>query len=183
VDESTRESLQSLFNALVLAVITIFAILVLIFNSFTRPFLILSSIPLGLVGVNWAFFLHGKPLSFLALIGVVGLAGIIVNASIVLMSHIDELYAGKTMGFHETLATASGNRLQAVLVTSLTTIGGLLPTAYGIGGYDPTLVPMTFALTWGLVTGTILTLVWIPCGLAIFNDIGQRLGRGIGDVS
>ena len=183
VDESTRESLQSLFNALVLAVITIFAILVLIFNSFARPFLILSSIPLGLVGVNWAFFLHGKPLSFLALIGIVGLAGIIVNASIVLMSHIDELYVGKTMGFHETLATASGNRLRAVLVTSLTTIGGLLPTAYGIGGYDPTLVPMTFALTWGLVTGTILTLVWIPCGLAIFNDIGKRLGRGIGDAS
>jgi len=175
VDESTRESLQSLLNALILAVISIFAILVLIFRSFFKPFLILSSIPLGLIGVSWAFFLHGKPLSFLALIGVVGLSGIIVNASIVLMSHIDELESENKNDYNTILATASGNRLRAVLVTSLTTIGGLVPTAYGIGGYDPTLVPMTFALTWGLVSGTLLTLVWIPCGLSILRDIGLKI--------
>lgn len=179
VDENTKESLQSLSRALMLAVISIFAILVLIFRSFSKPFLILSSIPLGLVGVNWAFFLHGKPLSFLALIGVVGLAGIIVNASIVLMSHINELMLSKKLKYFEILAAASGNRLRAVMVTSLTTIGGLFPTAYGIGGYDPTLVPMTFALTWGLVTGTILTLIWIPCGLAIISDINQKFSRDV----
>lgn len=174
-EESTQESLISLFQAMVLALLGIFAILIFLFRSFSKPFLILSSIPLGLVGVSWSFFFHSKPLSFLALIGVVGLAGIIVNSAIVLLSYIDELQERGEMEFSELLAVASGNRLRAVLVTSLTTISGLLPTAYGLGGYDPTLVPMTFALAWGLISGTLLTLVWVPCGTAIVADIGRFL--------
>ncbi len=177
-EESTRESLASLFQAMVLAMFSIFAILLFLFRSFTRSLLVMSSIPLGLVGISWAFFFHGKPLSFLALIGVVGLAGIIVNSAIVLMSFIGDLEEEGNREFHEMLAYASGNRLRAVLITSLTTIVGLLPTAYGIGGYDPTLVPMTFALAWGLIVGTLLTIVWIPCGVAIVNDIAVRLRQG-----
>jgi multidrug efflux pump subunit AcrB len=176
-EESTRESLVSLFQAMILALFSIFVILIFLFRSFSKPLLILSSIPLGLVGVSWSFFLHNKPLSFLALIGVVGLAGIIVNSAIVLMSYIDELQNSTDMDFYDILAFASGKRLRAVTVTSITTVGGLLPTAYGLGGYDPTLVPMTFALAWGLISGTVLTIVWIPCGTAVLYDIGTRLKR------
>jgi len=179
-EESTQESLISLFQAMILALLGIFAILIFLFRSFSKPFIILSSIPLGLVGVSWSFFFHNKPLSFLALIGIVGLAGIIVNSAIVLLSYIDDLQKEGEMEYSEILAVASGNRLRAVLVTSLTTISGLLPTAYGIGGYDPTLVPMTFALAWGLISGTLLTLVWVPCGTAILEDISRFLRRGIG---
>ena len=70
----------------------------------------------------------------------------------------------------EILAKASGMRLRAVFVTSLTTISGLIPTAYGIGGSDAMLVPMTLAMAWGLTSGTILTLVWVPCAYAILED-------------
>jgi multidrug efflux pump subunit AcrB len=69
------------------------------------------------------------------------------------------------------LAKASRLRLRAVFVTSLTTISGLIPTAYGLGGKDAMLIPMTMAMAWGLTSGTILTLVWIPCAYAILEDI------------
>ena len=72
---------------------------------------------------------------------------------------------------HEILVKASAIRLRAVLVTSLTTISGLIPTAYGIGGSDSMLVPMTLAMAWGLTSGTILTLIWIPSAYAILEDL------------
>ena len=176
-EENTKESVDSLFSAMIVAVFGIFAILVFMFRSFLKPLLILSTIPLGLIGVSWAFFLHGKPLSFLALIGSVGLAGVVVNSGIVLMSYIDDVMAEGKLSLHDVLVKASATRLRAVIVTSLTTVGGLLPTAYGIGGYDALLVPMTLALAWGLVSGTLLTLVWVPCGVAILDDLEGLVAR------
>ena len=78
---------------------------------------------------------------------------------------------------NEILAKASGMRLRAVLVTSLTTISGLIPTAYGIGGSDALLIPMTLAMAWGLTSGTILTLVWVPCAYAILEDFISMVNR------
>ncbi len=172
-EESTRESISSLFSALILSVFGIFGILVFLFRSFLRPILILSTIPLGLVGVSWSFFFHGRPLSFFALIGVLGLAGVVINAAIVLVSYIDDLIKEDELPYQRLLARASADRLRAVIVTSLTTLGGLFPTAYGLGGHDIVLVPMTLALAWGLASGTILTLIWIPCGYAIVDDISR----------
>jgi multidrug efflux pump subunit AcrB len=137
----------------------------------------MTTIPLGLVGFSIAFFLHGKAISFLAMIGVIGLAGIIVNSGIILISFIDQLKAEGNLELHDILAKASGMRLRAVFVTSLTTISGLLPTAYGVGGSDSMLVPMTMAMAWGLTSGTILTLIWVPCAYAILEDWTSFLNR------
>ena len=125
--------------------------------------------------ISIAFYLHDKPISFLALIGVIGLGGIIVNAGIVLISFIDNMLESNedNLTFVEILAKASSLRLRAVLVTSLTTISGLLPTAYGIGGTDEILVPMTMSMAWGLTSGTILTIIWVPCAYAIIEDISS----------
>ena len=170
-EESTKESMESLWSALVLSLIGIFALLVFLMNSYLRPTIIMSTIPLGLVGFSVAFALHQRPISFLALIGVIGLGGIIVNSGIVLITFIEELRAKETtLTLEEILAKASGLRLRAVVVSSLTTISGLLPTAYGIGGTDAMLVPMTLAMAWGLTSGTILTLVWVPAAYAILED-------------
>ncbi|MCH2533412.1 MAG: efflux RND transporter permease subunit, partial [Bdellovibrionales bacterium] len=184
-EENTKESVQSLFQALVLAFLGIFVILIFLFRSYSVPFLILSSIPLGLVGVFSAFFLHQKPLSFFALIGILGLAGVVVNAAIVLVSYIEELKMTTSLNLKQVLAKASADRLRAVLITSLTTVGGLMPTAYGIGGSDPILVPMTLAMAWGLVSGTLLTLIWIPCGYMILEDIfsSKLLNRFTGSMT
>ncbi|EQC47248.1 efflux RND transporter permease subunit [Bacteriovorax sp. Seq25_V] len=176
--ESTKESMESLASAGLLAAIGIFAILVFLFKSFLRPMIIMMTIPLGLLGMSIAFatpVLSGhadssRPISFLALIGMIGLSGIIVNSGIVLISFIDEMREEGRLSLHEILVKASGMRLRAVLVTSLTTISGLIPTAYGIGGTDSMLVPMTMAMAWGLTSGTILTLVFIPSAYAILED-------------
>ncbi|MCB9091469.1 MAG: efflux RND transporter permease subunit [Halobacteriovoraceae bacterium] len=168
--ESTNESMSSLFAALKLSLIGIFALLVFLFKSYLRPAIIMSTIPLGLFGFSVAFYLHGRPISFLALIGIIGLGGIIVNSGIVLISFIDEMRAEGKLPLDEILIKASGMRLRAVLVTSLTTISGLLPTAYGIGGNDALLIPMTLALAWGLTSGTVLTLIWVPAAYGILED-------------
>lgn len=169
--ESTNESMESLGDAMVLALIGIFGLLVFMFNSFLKPLLIMSTIPMGLFGFSISFFLHQRPVSFLAMIGIVGLAGIIINSAIVLLSYIDELKESGKYTIKEALVKATGIRLRAVLVTSLTTMSGLFPTAYGIGGSDSMLVPMTLAMAWGLTSGTILTLIWIPCAYGILEDL------------
>ena len=175
--ESTKESMDSLFNALILSLIGIFALLVFIFRSYLRPVIIMTTIPLGLLGFSIAFFLHARPVSFMALIGIIGLGGIIVNSGIVLISFIDDLKEEGKLPLDEILIKASGMRLRAVLVTSLTTISGLIPTAYGIGGTDAMLVPMTLAMAWGLTSGTILTLVWVPCAYAILEDFNNLVAK------
>lgn len=170
-EESTNESLQSLGIALVLSIFGIFATLVFTFSSFSKPLLILSTIPLGLVGVNYAFMLNQRPLSFLAFIGVVGLSGVVINSAIILVDFIEELrQKEKDLSIREILVKASQQRLRAVLATGLTTVVGLLPTAFGIGGDDPLLIPITLALSWGMIIGTTLSLVWIPSCYLILDD-------------
>lgn len=176
-EENTKESMESLGQALMLALMGIFGLLVFLFKSYLRPMIIMSTIPLGLVGFSIAFFFHNKPISFLAMIGVIGLAGIIVNSGIVLISFIDQMKEEGKMDLEAILVKASGMRLRAVLVTSLTTISGLIPTAYGIGGSDAMLVPMTMAMAWGLTSGTVLTLVWVPCAYAILEDLNTFIAK------
>src|SRR5690606_13256907 len=94
-----------------------------------------------------------------------------------LISFIDEMREEGKMPLDEILAKASRLRLRAVMVTSLTTISGLIPTAYGIGGADAMLIPMTLAMAWGLTSGTILTLVWIPAAYAILEDWVNLMAR------
>lgn len=175
--ESTNESMASLAKAMMLALVGIYAIMVYIFRSYLAPGLIMTTIPLGLLGVSVSFWAHGRPVSFLAMIGVIGLAGIIVNNGIILIDFINQMKAEGKMPMSDILKKAPTIRLKPVMATSLTTMGGLFPTAYGIGGADAQLIPMTMAMAWGLTTGTILTLVWIPAGYAIIDDIMKLVNR------
>lgn len=168
--EDTEKSMASLASAGIIAMFGIFAILALIFNHLIKPFFILLSIPLGLIGVVFGFMTAGKQLSFTAMIGIIGLAGVIVNTSIVLVDFIDELQR-RGIEPYESLAKASSSRFRPILLTTITTMAGLIPTAYSIGGTDPILVPMTLALAWGLGFGTIGSLFFIPTIFAIGYDI------------
>lgn len=179
--ESTKESMESLAEAMVLSLVGIFALLVFLFKSYLKPVIIMTTIPLGIVGFSVAFFLQGLPVSFMAMIGVIGLGGIIVNSGIVLVSFIEDMKETTDLPLKEILVKSSGIRLRAVIVTALTTVSGLLPTAYGIGGADKFIIPLAMAMAWGLVSGTILTLIWIPCAYAIVEDfiymVDKLLGR------
>lgn len=173
--ESTKESLNSLASAMVLAIIGIYAIMVYIFGSYLAPALIVTTIPLGLLGISVSFYLHDRPISFLAMIGVIGLAGIIVNNGIILIDYINQMKEEGKMSIHDILVHASVTRLKPVMASSITTMGGLFPTAYGIGGSDAMLVPITMAMAWGLTTGTILTLIWVPAGYGIIEDFMKKV--------
>ena len=139
------------------------------------PILVLSTIPLGLVGVLFSFTIIHRPLSFLAFIGIVGLTGVVINSAIILVDYIRELRELEpTRPVGEILVLASTRRLRAVLATGLTTVVGLLPTAFGWGGYDAALVDITLALSWGMIVGTLLTLLWIPAGYLILEAIKTK---------
>lgn len=169
--ESTKESMSSLAEAMILSLIGIFALLVFLFKSYLKPVIIMTTIPLGFVGISIAFFLQGFAVSFMAMIGIIGLGGIIVNSGIVLVSFIEDMKEETDLTLKQILIKASGIRLRAVIVTALTTVSGLLPTAYGLGGSDKFIIPLAMAMAWGLVSGTILTLIWIPCAYAISEDM------------
>ncbi len=176
--ESTQESLDSLKQATILVIFCIFATLLLMFNSFSLSILILSNVFLGLVGVSWSFLLHSKPLSFFAMMGTVGLAGVVINSAIILVSFIEkQKKLTKEKNLNKILASAAAIRLRPIVITSTTTVFGLFPTAYGIGGYDPVLIPITLSLTWGLISGTFLTLIWTPCGYAVIYDISNKIRK------
>jgi len=113
-------------------------------------------------------------LSFFALMGIVGLTGIVVNDSIVLVDFINRLRKqGKDR--YESIIEAGQIRLRPVLMTSITTIVGLVAVAYGIGGGDPFLKPLALAIIWGLFFSTILILITIPCIYAITDDFTEHI--------
>ncbi len=168
--KDTQESMQNLVRSFIIALLAIYIILVTLFRSLLHPLVIMGIIPLTIVGVIWTFFAHGLPLSFLALMGLVGLTGVVVNDSIVM---VDFIRKAKARGFDTFNATleAARIRLRPVFLTTITTFFGLLPTAYGIGGNDPFLKPMAISMSWGLVFGTIVTLFGTPVLFGILSEI------------
>jgi len=162
-NKDTEESLESLRKALIVGVIVNFLILSSLFGSILLPFTILMTIPFAIIGVILAFIAHGQPISFLALVGFVGLSGVVVNDAIVMIDFAQSLRKNNpNMSIEEVALNAGSMRLRAVILTTLTTVLGLLPTAYGIGGSDPFLVPLALSFAWGLMFSTLLTLFIIP---------------------
>ncbi len=171
--EETIESLQSLVKAFAVAFLIVYLVLASFFKSLLQPFVVMLAIPFGMIGVILAFLAHGLPLSFMAVMGIVGLNGIVVNDSIVLVDFINKLRRSG-MSRSDSIVKAGQMRIRAVMLTTLTTVGGLSTVAYGIGGRDPFLVPMAIALCWGLIFATFLTLVVIPCFYSIIDDLAIK---------
>jgi multidrug efflux pump subunit AcrB len=176
--EETAESMQSLVRAFLIAVVGIFFLLLLLFNSFTQPFLVMVAIPFGIMGVIIAFKLHDEPFGFVSMMGVVGLSGVVVNDSLVMVNHINRLRRrSPDKNLLDIVADGAADRLRAVILTTLTTVVGLLPLAYGFGGTDAYMAPMALALAYGLVFATPLTLGLIPCLYVIRADIGKVIRK------
>ncbi|MDH5369524.1 MAG: efflux RND transporter permease subunit, partial [Gammaproteobacteria bacterium] len=178
----TRESRNDLRNAIVMVIFLIFAILVVLFNSLTRPLIIMLAIPFGMVGVILAFWLHGQTLfGFFAAVGALGMAGVVINDAIIMLTKLDYEYDKTSANVlseknnpNEKIARIAATRLKAVILTTLTTVVGVLPTAYGIAGYDSMLAEMMLAMAWGLLFGSLITLLLIPCMYSFIQDMQQR---------
>jgi len=169
-----------------IAVVGIYFLLVLLFNSFTQPILVMIAIPFGIVGVIITFALHGEPLGFIGMLGIIGLAGVVVNDSLVLVDHVNQLRKERPdENVFKLIVEGASNRLRPVILTTLTTLAGLVPLAYGIGGADPYMAPMALALGYGLLFATPLTLILVPCLYMTFCDVGRivKRVRNVGDAN
>jgi len=182
--EDSRESSHDFQLAVLLSLSMIYILLVLLYNSLTVPLLIGLAIPFGVVGVIYAFFIHGMTqYGFFAVIGTLGMIGVVVNDAIVMISKL-ETSIDKTLPRKELfieIASVSSTRLRAVVATTLTTVAGIFPTAYGLVGYDFMLAEMMLAMGWGLIFGTVITLIFVPTLYSVYVEVSRlgRKGRGL----
>ena len=168
-NKKTQESMSRLVRAAGIALICIFFVLVIMFSSFGAPFVIMTAIPLGMIGVVWSFYVFDLALGFMATMGMVALVGVVVNDSIVLVNFIIK-QIDKGLPLIEAVKTASISRLRPVFLTTVTTVAGLLPIAHAPGG-DPFLKPMALSFAYGLMFATFVTLVFVPSFFIIFMKL------------
>jgi HAE1 family hydrophobic/amphiphilic exporter-1 len=162
IKQEVAESFGGLFIAFILAVILVYMIMAAGFESLLHPFLIMVTVPLGIIGVACIILLTFTPVSTPVILGIVLLGGIVVNNGIVLIDHIN--FLRKEEGKELMEATVSGcvNRLRPVLMTALVTILSLIPVALGIGQGTEMSSPMAIATFGGLLVATVLTLLVLP---------------------
>jgi HAE1 family hydrophobic/amphiphilic exporter-1 len=154
--KKSKEFLKDIKEAMVVAILLIFLVLVLMFNSIFLPFVIISVIPLSFLGVILGNMIMGMNLTMLGMIGIVGLAGVVVNDGIVM---IDFIKKAKSL---EDILTFASFRLRPILLTSLTTFFGLITLMFFPYGQSQILQPLAIALGFGIMWGTVLNLFYLP---------------------
>jgi len=180
----SQQAITDILTSFALAAVGIYFLLMLLFNSLTQPLIVLATIPFGVAGVIFALALHGiTQTTFFAGIGVVGLAGVVVNDALVLVDHLNGLKRRHTTPSTplrvttELIAQGAADRLRPVLLTTVTTVAGLLPLTYGVGGEDAMMAPMAMALGYGLLFATPITLILLPCLYMIQLDVQAVAAR------
>lgn len=169
-EEKRQESMSSLSFALLLSIILVYMVMASQFESLIHPFTILLTIPFALVGSILTFFLLGRTFNIMALIGIIMLAGIAVNNSIILIDRINQLIR-EGLDRRSAIILAGQQRIRPIIMTSLTTILALLPLTIGFGESASLRSPMALAVIGGLVTSTLLTLVVIPCVYDVLDRV------------
>ena len=172
-NEEMIDAFQQLGLALALAIVLIYMVMAAQFESLIYPFIIMFTIPLAFSGGALGLFLTGRSLGVTALIGVIILSGIVVNNGIVLIDYINTLRK-QGMERREAIETAGPIRLRPILMTSLTTILGLIPITLGIGEGAELMAPMGSVVISGLILSTVLTLVVVPVMYTILDDMSQK---------
>lgn len=172
-----RETMDDMKAGLLLGLGLIYLTLVWAFASWSWPLVVMSAIPLGLVGAIFGHWLMGLNLTILSMFGLFALAGIVVNNSIILVSLFKEL-RGKGLALDEALVGAACGRLRAVMLTSLTTIGGLMPLLFETSLQAQFLIPMAASIAFGLGFSAVLVLFFIPALLSIVESFKAWLAGG-----
>ena len=157
-----------------LSLIGIYLVLAWIFASWTRPLVVMAIIPFGLIGTIYGHNSWGVPLSMFTVVGLIGMTGIIINDSIVLVTTIDE-YA-KERGLVPSIIDGAADRLRPVMLTTLTTVLGMTPLLYETSQQAQFLKPTIITLVYGLGFGMLLVLLVVPALVAIQHDVGRQVG-------
>jgi multidrug efflux pump subunit AcrB len=174
--QETDETFSQMRQAFVLALMAIYGILAAQFRSYLQPFIVMSVIAFSFIGVVIGIWLLDYSLSMYVLYALVGLAGIVVNDSLVLIDFVNQARARGASAF-ESVRTASARRFRPILLTTVTTIAGLLPMALGLTGKSVVYGPFAAAIVFGLVVASLLTLFVVPSLYLAFEDLKRRVSR------
>ncbi len=172
--EEMNRSFRSLIFAFCLAVLLVYMIMAAQFESLVHPFLILFTLPMGITGAVWALFVTGQTLSVISVIGMVVLAGIVVNDAIVKIDYTNQLRK-RGLGRREAILEASRVRLRPILMTTVTTAFGLFPMSLGIGRGAELQQPLAISVIGGLMLATFLTLILIPVAYELAEKKKSRV--------
>ena len=178
-EEAIRENNRQFTIVVLLAIFLVFVVMAVQYESLVNPFVILLAIPMSLVGVGFALWATGTPLSAPALLGVILLAGIVVNNAILLVEYAEQTRARTGAGRPQAVVEAGAVRLRPILMTTLTTACGMLPLALGLGEGSELMQPLAIAVVGGLSVSMLLTLFVVPSAYLILNDGAERLGEWV----
>jgi len=168
--QEMEESLGSLPQISLITLFVIYFVLGSLFKSFVQPFIVMAAIPFSLGGVVIGHLVMGENLTFMSLLGFIALAGVVVNDSLILVDFINRSRKSGTPAY-ESIIQSGVVRLRPVMLTTVTTVGGLLPLAFFATGQAKFLSPMAISVVWGLSFATVLTLILTPCLYAILDDL------------
>ena len=181
--EMMNESMSSLVMALVIAFILVYMVMVAQFESFSKPFIIMFSIPFAFVGVVIALVISRISLNVVGMLGAILLVGIVVNNGIVLIDYIGQLRDAKVQGtLEDIVAKGCAARLRPVLMTTMTTVVGMIPSALAFGEGGDMMQPLAVVIIGGLSVSTLVTLVLIPTVYLIFDKIENSLRSKFGQI-
>jgi multidrug efflux pump subunit AcrB len=171
-----RDSLSGLAAGFALALVLIYALLAIPLRSYTQPLLIMSAIPFGAVGAIWGHMIMGHDLTILSMFGLVALTGVVVNDSLVMVDFINR-HREKAEGLLGAVRQAGGARFRAILLTSLTTFAGLFPLMMEKSMQARFLIPMAISLAFGVIFATFITLILVPSGYMVLEDLKELPAR------
>ena len=175
-----RESFESLFVGYPLAILGIFIIIATMFRSYVQPFVIMFTVPFGIIGAVLGHLLFGYDMSIMSIFGMVALTGVVVNDAIVLIERVNENIA-EGMPFFDAILSGGARRFRAIFLTSLSTVGGLAPLIMETDLQAKFLIPMALSIAAGIAFATVLTLVLVPSLLTLLSDarlLVHRLRHG-----
>ncbi len=176
----SRESSGFFAFSIGVVLFLIYIILAIQFDSIHRPLIIMTAIVPAAASVFVIFWLHGmSTYGFFGVVGILGLSGVVVNDAVILLNKLVEGYGGfgNRVSSDREIAGITSTRLRAVLLTTISTVAALVPTAYGFAGYDSMLAEMMLALAWGLVFGTLVTLVLVPVLFSFERQVAAGMRR------
>ena len=168
-----RESTQQLYGYFGLAMIVIYALLAVVFKSYFQPLIVLSAIPFGVIGAVIGHIIMGYDISLISKMGVVALSGVVLNASLIMVDHANRLRTegADNMSAYEAVKQAGLRRFRPIMLTTLTTFGGLTPILLEPSLQAQYLIPMAISLGFGIVFSTAIILILVPCLYMILEDI------------
>ncbi len=174
-----RESLQSLFIGMFAILFVMYGILAVLFSSYSQPLMIMIAIPFSIVGAIIGHFIMGFPMSIVSMFGIIALAGVVINDSLILIDLINTKRKEGLEAF-ESVVTSAQQRFRPIILTTLTTFVGLAPMMFETSRQARFLIPMAISLGYGIVFATFLTLILIPSLYMINEDIKRVFNKILG---